>query len=205
MPITSFLDVMNHDALRSDNRIFGFFLYTEADKKIAKYAKNNFYELNAMSSECLLFYIERPTFLKKYSLSREYHIEYGKFHPTFPSGMSSETKPYDRTQVYEIAKKLKISIDKIPCIVFFQNLDSNSIIVYPLKNKWTDEEITTNLRKIFSIIDKYDKNTNYESRGEKIWESLKKFVEDESPLIPEIIFIYLGLTMGGIARGLASL
>ncbi len=65
----------------------------------------------------------------------------------------TKTKPYDKAQIYELCDIFEIPKDKVPCILFFNNLNLNDkkFIVLEFTK---DEKLTDFFRHVFTVCDK---------------------------------------------------
>jgi hypothetical protein len=154
-PITSIEEMVIHQHIFEDNSAsaYAFFLYTTEDKNIARYVRENFFELNRLSEEkCLIFLMDNPP---KNQLdearAREYWREV-EFKTPVWTGFA-EVMPYDKSTAYEIGKYLGIHPTDVPCITFFRSIHDSQLVIYRLDNSWTDLELTEELRELFSSKD----------------------------------------------------
>jgi hypothetical protein len=132
---------------------YAFFLYTNEDKNIARYVRENFFELHRLSEEkCLIFLIENPP---KSPLDEARAREYWRqveFKTPVWTGFT-EVMPYDQPTAHEIGKYLGIHPTDVPCITFFRSIHDTQLVIYRLDNSWTDVELTEELRELFSSQD----------------------------------------------------
>jgi hypothetical protein len=154
-PITSIEEIATHWHISEDNQVsaYAFFLYTNEDKSIAPYVRENFFELNRLSEEkCLIFLIENPP---KSPLdearAREYWREV-EFKTQVWTGFA-EVMPYDQSTAHEIGRYLGIHPTDVPCITFFRSIHDSQLVIYRLDNSWTDLKLTEEFRELFSSKD----------------------------------------------------
>jgi hypothetical protein len=150
--IRSIEEIVGHWYISEDDwaSAYAFFLYTNEDKNIARYVRENFFELNRLSEEkCLIFLMENPP---KSPLdearAREYWREV-EFKTQVWTGFT-EVMPYDKSTAHEIARYLGIHPTDIPCITFFRSIHDSQLVIYRLANSWTDLELTEELRELLS-------------------------------------------------------
>ena len=60
---------------------------------------------------------------------------------------------YDRNEVWQVARHFSLSPDEVPCIVFFENLDQDTVTVVDLKEIRTVRQATQSFRRFFSSPD----------------------------------------------------
>ena len=65
----------------------------------------------------------------------------------------TKTKPYDKARISELCDIFEISKDKVPCILFFSNLNQNDKKFIVLKFT-KDEELRDFFRHVFTVCDK---------------------------------------------------
>jgi hypothetical protein len=154
-PITSIAEIVHHWHISEDDWAsdHAFFLYTTEDKSIARYVRENFFELGRLSGEkCLIFLIDNPP---KSGLdearAREYWREF-EFKTPVWTGFT-EVMPYDQATAHEIGTYLGIHPRDIPCIAFFRSIYDTQLVIYRLDDSWTDLEMAEELRELFSSKD----------------------------------------------------
>lgn len=107
-------------------------LYTDEDVELAKYVRMYFSSLNWLTGKHLgVFVIERPskgamTEYWRRSLEPKLYRIWGLM-----GWLSS--MPYDRSQAYEIARRLGVAEDQLPCIVVFDKLERPNKLVFPIE------------------------------------------------------------------------
>jgi hypothetical protein len=188
-PITTIEEIVNHWHISEDDwaSAYAFFLYTNEDKNIVRYVRENFFELERLSEEnCLIFLIENPpkTWLDE-ARARDYWREFEFKTSVWWTGFT-EVMPYDKSTAHEIGKHLGIHPTDVPCITFFRSIHDSQLVIYRLDNSWTDLELTEELRELFSSKD-WERRSIASFAGredQRRWESrvavhpLAKSVED---------------------------
>jgi hypothetical protein len=149
--ITSIEEIVSHWDVSEDNSAsaYAFFLYTNEDKNIARYVRENFFELDRLSGEkCLIFLIENPPKSgTDEARAREYWREF-EFKTPIRTGFT-EVMPYDQSIAHEIGRYLGIHPTDVPCITFFRSIHDSQLVIYRLDNSWTDSKLTEELRELF--------------------------------------------------------
>jgi hypothetical protein len=155
-PITSIEEIVSHWHISEDDwaSAYAFFLYTNEDKNIARYVRENFFELNRLSEEkCLIFLIENPPKNQlDEAIAKEYWREVEFKTQVWWTGFT-EVMPYDKSTAHEIGRYLGIHPTDVPCITFFRSIHDSQLVIYRLDNSWTDLELTEELQELFSSKD----------------------------------------------------
>ena len=167
-PITSIEEIVSHWHISQDDwaSAYAFFLYSNEDKNIARYVRENFFELDRLSEEkCLIFLIENPPKSQlDEARAREYWREV-EFKTQVWTGFA-EVMPYDQSTAHEIGKYFGIHQRDVPCITFFRSIHDSQLVIYRLDNSWTDLELTEELRELFSSKDWEQRSTARSARRE---------------------------------------
>ena len=129
--------------------LVGTLLYTEEDFELATYVRENFDNLHAMSRKDIeIFFIEEPPSnnfktVASFWKARLQHAAY----LTWSLLGWVRSKPYDKSQAYEIAASLGIYPDRLPCLVIFDEPSCSDKIVVPISGDYSSL-----FRKAFSDI-----------------------------------------------------
>ena len=119
------------------------FLYTEEDKDLVKYVRENYKSLGKLSGNwCCIHVFEKPCSspenLKKYWLSLLKDKLYKELKVL---EWITDTKPFDKNESYKVAEKLDISPSHFPCLVVLppsSELSNKNKLIIPIK------EVSTN-------------------------------------------------------------
>jgi hypothetical protein len=124
-------------------------LYTDEDIELAQYIRYNFFALDKMTGHHLNIYtIEQPTQVKGVLAHKYWKALLEQATYSFLHLMGwTRYKPYDKTQVYQIANILGMYPDVLPCIVLFGDLKSDEKIVVTIT-----EEIPQFFRRLSSVV-----------------------------------------------------
>jgi len=141
------------EAGKDENPLYAILLYTEEDINIAKYVRSYYNELSKLSGKTRVFVFEKEAVGKEVYqywsnrlLNKDEYIGWNALGLT-------KTKPYDKAQIYELCDIFEIPKDKVPCILFFNNLDLNDKKFIVLEfNK--DEKLKDFFRHVFTVCDK---------------------------------------------------
>lgn len=166
-----FRDILTTDQnIKNDSSklLKGIFLYTDVDKEIVNYTRDNFQEFYKLTGDWSKIYIlEKPEpnlgSLIKYWQSILYAELYEKFSL---SRWLFETKPFNRNESYDIARQLDILPEQLPCLVLLPPLTEISgreKLIIPI------QEVSANyFRKIFSTLEQIVKQTEEKNKYEAI-------------------------------------
>lgn len=102
----------------NENLIPGIILYTEEDNKLSHYIKDNFESLDKLTGDwCTIFLLERPPLGWEKSHLYWKEIFEDKFYEKFKFFNFLKNRKYQKSEVYDLARKLKIDINSLPCLV----------------------------------------------------------------------------------------
>lgn len=141
------------EAGEDENLLYAILLYTEEDINIAKYVRSYYNELSKLSGKTRVFVFEKEAvgeegyqYWSKRLLNKDEYIGWNALGLT-------KTKPYDKAQIYELCDIFEIPKDKVPCILFFNNLNLNDkkFIVLEFTK---DEKLKDFFRHVFTLCDK---------------------------------------------------
>ena len=166
----------------------GIFLYTEEDKDLVKYVRENYESLDRLTGEwCDVYVFEKPCpsfrSFKKYWLSllkAELYEKWSVYR------WITATKPFDKNESYKIAEKLAVSPIHFPCLVLLppsNELSSEEKLIIPIK-----EASKQYFRQLFhllkNIIDYSEKIDKYEAV--KInFKNIVKYLEENSERVSQ--------------------
>jgi hypothetical protein len=171
---------------RSDNpnaqtptRIWGAFLYTEEDIELALYVRKHFASINQLTGEIFhIFVIETPPKEWRPAI-RWWKTQLSDKLPLFQTWNTMgwlSSKPYDNSQAYEVARKLGVYKDQLPCLVLFDNLDRLDKLIFPIT-----EVSPAFFRRLFACLERSiqpgdtssDAYARIKTQYESIFKSLK--------------------------------
>jgi uncharacterized protein YjbI with pentapeptide repeats len=117
-----FLDVLS---LWKDKLITpGIILYTDEDTKLSIYIKENFESIDKLTGNwCTIFLLECPPL--GWEKSKLYWLEIfeNKLYKKFQFLNLLKNKPYNKSEAYDIARKLQIDVKNLPCLVLLNPND----------------------------------------------------------------------------------
>jgi hypothetical protein len=121
------------EPLRSVSRVWGALLYTDEDGDLATYVRKHFASLSAMSGEKLhIFVIEEPEHNERLAAKYWKALLQEKLFIIWSTMGWLSSKPYDKSQTYEIGRKLGVYPDQLPCLVLFDELERMEKLVFPI-------------------------------------------------------------------------
>jgi hypothetical protein len=124
-------DEFNRLSIPNDGCLYGFLLYTDENKEIVEYVRRDYNLLDKMSGpNCKVYVIERPVSLTAEEMYRDWTYSISYIMSIFQN--ERQSKPYDTSQAYDIARYLGVFTRQLPCIVFFNWLDDPIKIVIPI-------------------------------------------------------------------------
>jgi hypothetical protein len=186
-PIKDIQDVLRNWDVFEEGRwpLYAFFLYTDEDRNLAAYVRDSFRSLDTLSgNDCLIFLIDEPEekWLQQ-ARKREYWSEF-QFRTQIWEGFT-QSRPYDKSQAYDIARHFGLSPAKLPCVVLFKSIHDRELLVYPLDPRWAHEDLSQAFRELFSVTQETENRLNshsldYEERRSRlkteIWRDLKTYI-----------------------------
>ncbi|MEH1981606.1 MAG: pentapeptide repeat-containing protein [Nostoc sp.] len=102
----------------NENLIPGIILYTEEDNKLSHYIKDNFESLDKLTGDwCTIFLLERPPLGWEKSHLYWKEIFEDELYEKFKFFNFLKNRKYQKSEVYDLARKLKIDINNLPCLV----------------------------------------------------------------------------------------
>jgi len=120
-------------------------LYTEEDKELAPYIRQHYTAFDKMSGpNCDVFVIERPIYAA-YPEQAIVNLAGRRTEQDLPY-----RKPFNKAAALDIARRLNIFADQLPCIAFFENLEATKdVVVFPIQG-----DLTVFFRILFGSIDR---------------------------------------------------
>ena len=124
--------------------LYAVILYTDQDKPLSSYIRENARELSIMSSfsendelyenDLLFFVIEKPSDEWRVEIEKDLGALAGIYFDSVWERLEGNIyKPYDKTKSYEIARHFRVSPDQLPCVVFLTSLESYQIVVVEIE------------------------------------------------------------------------
>lgn len=123
----------------TEDRLSFLFLYSDADKELSVFIRENFIELERISmiggNWCDLFILEKPPLDWRDAKLYWKEILKAEAYEVFSILKLLTTKPYDKNEIYELAEKLEVSTKELPCIILFSSKSPFNFLLIPLRNK----------------------------------------------------------------------
>ncbi len=159
--------------------VYGIFLYTDEDVKLAKYIKENLASFDKLTGNWSKIYIfEKPEpnieSLKKY-WTLILHAQIYKIFPWLTN------KPFDKSEIYETARQLNILFDQLPCLVFLppgKKISSQEKLIVSIKKVSTQYFIT-----VFSTLENIVNQIHVKNKYEELkikFSDIIKYLENYS-------------------------
>ena len=188
-------------ALTDDTlRLHGVLLYTDADVELATFVRTHFDELNALSGDLFqIFVMERPTdwrTAKRYWRSR--------MNPELYRLLAAlqwlKWVPYDKLGAYEAARKLRVPLGELPCLVLFRAVRDHRKFVFPIQDASVAE-----FRRIFGALSETIQGVDDPDGGSvavRLAEAEKRFRAEVIPSARQgVSFEFMGSTVFIHGRG----
>lgn len=147
----------------SDPMLLAALLYTDEDIDLAKYVREHFDELHRMSGPRVIAYVvEHPP--KDSALGAPLFwkslLDESVYRAWSLLGWT-QSRPYNKTSAYEIARSLGIYPDQLPCLAVFDRTGQAEKIVFPVSG-----DFTIFFRRTFSNM----QHALYLGPGRDIWD-----------------------------------
>ncbi|MGY5875944.1 MAG: hypothetical protein RTU30_09375 [Candidatus Thorarchaeota archaeon] len=145
--------IKNERKLRSITT-YSVMLYTTYDKTIIKYMRENWNTLHIDTGDSLhLFVFEKPVISDDdKEKAKKLWTDIIKLGTANPQIRGKETIPYDATQCTIIGDEFQIPSTYFPCLVFFNKIDVEQILVAPFDREWNEDELRIEFEKIISDV-----------------------------------------------------
>jgi hypothetical protein len=110
----------------------GVLLYTEADVELASYVRRHFDELNVLSGITFeILVAERPSNWRSAKRYWREHLPPAEFR-CMAALQWLIWKPFEKYRVYEVAQRLGVGFDQLPCLVLTTYPTSRENLVFPI-------------------------------------------------------------------------
>nr|MBA3922791.1 pentapeptide repeat-containing protein [Nostocaceae cyanobacterium] len=154
----------------------GIILYTDEDTELSIYIKENFESIDKLTGDwCTIFLLECPPL--GWEKSRLYWLDIfeNNLHERFQFFNLIRQKRYKKTQAYDIARKIKVDVKKLPCLVLFNPDDllneNSSLNAYSSVDKlvFHIKEVSTEyFRNLFFVLEEKANDSEFTFRNIKI-------------------------------------
>ena len=134
-------------SLSSSGRSFipGVLLYTDEDYELSLYIREHFDALDKLTGDwCTIYLLENP--------SPKWRKANNNWRKRIESGLNASwfrSKPYDKSETYDIARQLNIESSSLPCLVLISPLNFSEKLVLQIR-----EVSPEYFRKLFSTLEK---------------------------------------------------
>ncbi|NEQ84338.1 MAG: hypothetical protein F6K26_30445 [Moorea sp. SIO2I5] len=120
-------------------------LYTDEDEKLSLYVRKHFDALDKLTGDwCTIYLLENP--------SPKWRQANHNWRRMIQSGLDLSwfrSKPYDKSEAYDIARQLNVELSNLPCLVLISPENLSERLVFEIQ-----EVSARYLRKLFSTIEK---------------------------------------------------
>jgi hypothetical protein len=148
--------------------LWGALLYTDEDAELAAYVRRHFRSLNALiRSELRVFVIERP----EPAAPEEFWDSALEDREALVYGALGwlDSVPYEKSQAYEVARRLGVEEDQLPCLVVFDDPEREPKLVFPIA-----EVSPGYFRTLFAMLRRAIADEGLEAAYDAILRSLEK-------------------------------
>jgi len=120
--------------IEKKNIVSGVLLYTDEDIELAKYVREHFVSIDKLSGDwSQIFILEKPP--SDWRNSRQYwqSILHSEIYEMWSLVRWITTKPFDKSESYQVAKQLGVNSDQIPCLVLLEKNNLSNKLVLPIQ------------------------------------------------------------------------
>jgi len=115
-------------------KLYCLLLYSDLDRQFYKYLKDTHQSLSIISGEDIfMFWFEN----------------FNTVYPILVSASKKKIDPVNRNHSFVVARMLGIPNSKMPCLVFFRNLESKNAVVYSFDNEWGFNHMSEHIKAVF--------------------------------------------------------
>ena len=125
---------------------FAFLLYSSMDQNIARFVDTYCSMLDSMTGpDFEVFVLQQiDNFISRYSRK-----------PDRPSEMTvSLITPLSAPigASFDVVRYFSLDAEEVPCIIIFQNLHDEEVLVYPLDGTWNDKRLNAEFKAVSSVV-----------------------------------------------------
>ncbi|MEM6400032.1 MAG: pentapeptide repeat-containing protein [Cyanobacteria bacterium P01_D01_bin.116] len=150
-------------SLSEKSFIPGILLYTDEDEQLSLYIRKNFDAFDKLTGDwCTIYLLENP--------SPQWRKANQNWKRIIKSGLDLSwfrSKPYDKSEVYDIARELNINLSNIPCLVLISPENLSEKLVFEIK-----EVSPKYFRNLFSSLEKLI-TTSKSKIGSQVFKNIK--------------------------------
>lgn len=137
----------------------GVLLYTDEDEELSLYIREYFDALNNLTGDwCTIYLLENP--------SPKWKKANNNWRKIIESGLNVSwfrSKPYDKSEAYDIARQLNIESSSLPCLVLISPLNISEKLVLQIRDVSPEY-----FRKLFSTLEKLVKKVGNEGLSKEV-------------------------------------
>lgn len=200
-----------HEGFDKYPGLYAFLLYSQADTSFLRFIRsiNNWNAIHRMSTDnCLIFVFEEPIPPDVTQEVKEKILDRNEKYWTYLLGYSADSRfyqlhPFDNENIYKIAKDFGIPFNKLPCFVFFKDIEEKDVYWKSITEFFDDDpdEKTDNMwlqaiQEIFwEVPDSYDAENKEELfnklksefRKSKLKKTISSILKSTYKLVKDII------------------
>lgn len=142
----------------------GVLLYTEADVELARYVRRYFDELNILSGTTFeILVAERPSNWRAAKRYWREHLPPAEFR-SMAALQWLIWKPFEKYRVYEVAQRLGVGFDQLPCLVLTTYPTSQENLVFPI-HEVSAKIFRTLFQSLYEVVED-DPVTSYDLKAD---------------------------------------
>lgn len=123
----------------------GVLLYTDEDEKLSLYIREHFDAFDKLTGDwCTIYLLENPS--PKW---RQANHNWRKMAESSLNASWFRSKPYDKSEAYDIARQLNVESSNLPCLILICPANLSEKLVLPIR-----EVSPEYFRKLFSTLEK---------------------------------------------------
>jgi hypothetical protein len=137
--IVDFLSMVREHPSDDEPTLHMALLYTDADKEFSCFLRETYSDIHVLSgSRFKVYAIERVNTYENFQESLQYwkSLLSEKLYIVWSSLGWLSSKPYDKTQSYEIGRHLGITPEQFPCLALFDVPCPDRVLIFPLSKPY---------------------------------------------------------------------
>lgn len=139
-------------------QVFAFLLYSRVNKRLFDFVHEFYFTLDDLTGDHFTVFVIWSALLKDHLGG-----------PDAMAEVSSKFTPYN------LARKFGIKTQKIPCFVFFRNIDDKDVIVYRLNDEWETKDLLDEFERLTDDVEKArEKAEGKRNPYGSLWKSLER-------------------------------
>lgn len=137
--VVDFLSMVREHPSTDEPSLHMALLYTDADEEFSCFLRETYSDIHVLSgSRFKVYAVERASTYENFQESLQYwkSLLSERLYIVWSSLGWLSTKPYDKTQSYEIGKHLGITPEQFPCLALFDTPDPDRVLIFPISKPY---------------------------------------------------------------------